>query len=57
MTISMKKLMLTQDKDLLILQSKYHDSWCLGDQREQVISSHGIDLIHLEYYQLHTRRV
>ena len=36
-------------KDLPILRRQYHGCWWPGDIRSQVISSHGIDLVILEY--------
>ena len=38
-----------EDKDLFILYIQYHGCWCPGDTRSQGISSHGIDLILMEY--------
>ena len=46
-----------EGKDLFILQNQYHGFWWPGDARSQVISSHGIDPVIIEYSGFNTRRV
>ena len=43
------KFFLMWDKDLFILHSQYHDSWCPGDIKSPGISSYAIDLVFLGY--------
>ena len=43
------KPFLMEYKDLFIQHSQYHGCWWPGDARSQVISSHGIDLVPMDY--------
>ena len=38
-----------ENNDLFILHIQQHSCWCPGDARSQFISSHGIDLVCVEY--------
>ena len=51
------KTFLTVDKDLHKLHDQYHYCWWPGDARGQVINSHGIDLVYMEYYSFSTREI
>ena len=49
------KFFLMNERGLFIPQRQYHGCWWLGDTRNQVMSSYGIDPVLLEYLYLCTR--
>ena len=51
------KLMLKEDKDSHIAPSQYYGCWWPGDISHQGISSHGIDLVCLEYSSVSNKSV
>ena len=48
------KVLPHRKQGLIYPKGQYHGCWCPGDKRSQGISTHGIDLIFLEYSSLST---
>ena len=46
-----------ENNNLFVPLSQYHDCWWPGDERNQGISSYGIDIVILEHSSFSTRRV
>ena len=53
----MLKFMPKKDKELLVVHSQFHGSWCPGDESNQGKSCHCIDLVRPKYSAGCTERV